>query len=262
MDQATISGYLQLEREREREIEKERHTVSKSWCQGPFTGKGIGQEVCTDACHGYRDQLPSWYWNSTTSICNTFSQRKICNPHIRDIWDSAVCHVDSTQIGNVVIALIHHPSWSKTEEASKNSKRKNDTSVRNRNCRHSFEPSSVIKNHLIHTWRRTGQFIAFLHSSRCAYSYPGGVMIPHLPQSQIQSTKLSQSRTYIHTYIHSRQSKPSPNVLRQLLEDNKLAVKTVEGSKPKKQNQKNLTAHNTFQKMQEISLNYLPDASI
>jgi hypothetical protein len=134
--------------------------------------------------------------------------------------------------------------------------------VRNRNCRHSFEPSSVIKNHLIHTWRRTGQFIAFLHSSRCAYSYPGGVMIPHLPQSQIQSTKLSQSRTYIHTYIHSRQSKPSPNVLRQLLEDNKLAVKTVEGSKPKKQNQKNLTAHNTFQKMQEISLNYLPDASI
>ncbi len=71
-------------REREREIEKERHTVSESRCQGPFTGKGIGQEVCTDACHGYRDQLPSWYWNSTTSICNTFSQRKICNPHIRD----------------------------------------------------------------------------------------------------------------------------------------------------------------------------------
>lgn len=260
MDQATISGYLQLERERE--IEKERHTVSKSWCQGPFTGKDIGQEVCTDACHGYRDQLPSWYWNSTTSICNTISPRKICNPQIRDIWDSAVCYVDSTQIGNAVIALIHHPSWSKTEELSKNSKHKKDTSVRNRNCRHSFEPSSVIKNHLIHTWRRTGQFIAFLHSSRCEYSYPGGVLIPHLPQSQIQSTKLSQSRTY----IHSRQSKPSPNVLRQLLEDNELAAKTVEGSKPKKQNQnqnqKNLTAPNTFQKRQEISINYLPDASI
>jgi hypothetical protein len=51
-----------------------------------------------------------------------------------------------------------------------------------------------------------------------------------------------------------------------LLEDNKLAAKTVEGSKPKKQNQnqnqKNLTARNTFQKRQEISLNYLPDASI
>jgi hypothetical protein len=41
-----------------------------------------------------------------------------------------------------------------------------------------------------------------------------------------------------------------------------LAAKTVEGSKPKKQNQKNLTAPNTFQKRQEISLNYLPDASI
>ncbi len=193
-------------RERERDW-KERHTVSKSWCQGPFTGKGIGQEVCTDACHGYRDQLPSWYWNSTTSICNTISPRKICNPHIRDIWDSAVCHVQSTQIGNAVIALIHHPSWSKTEEASKNSKHKNDTSVRNRNCRHSFEPSSVIKNHLIHTWR-TGQFIAFLHGSRCEYSYPGGVMIPHLPQSQIQSTKLSQSRTYIHTYIADNLNPP------------------------------------------------------
>jgi hypothetical protein len=80
--------------------------------------------------------------------------------------------------------------------------------VRNRNCRHSFEPSSVIKNHLIHTWRRTGQFIAFLHSSRCEYSYPGGVMIPHLPQSQIQSTKLSQSRTYIHTYIQDNLNPP------------------------------------------------------
>jgi hypothetical protein len=163
--------------------------------------------------------------------------KKICNPDIRDIWDSAVCHVDSTQIGNAVIALIHHPSWSKTEEASQNLKHKNDKSVRNRNCRHSFEPSTVIKNHLIHTWRRTGQFIAFLHSSRCEYSYPGGVMIPHLPQSQIQSTKLSQIiHTYIHTYIHSRQSKPSPNLLRQLLEDNKLAAKTVEGSKPKESN--------------------------